>query len=179
MTEPAMTSLPYTGDPEADVMLAREPLALIVGFILDQRVTIPKAFSGGLLLARRTGDGRLDAIVIASMPTADLETLARTPPALHRFPNVMARRVQGTCAIVVRDYAGDASLIWAPPVDAAEVERRLCALPGISPFKARSIIGILARRLATPLPGWEDHVPGEPSMVDVVDAATLRAYQLS
>jgi uncharacterized HhH-GPD family protein len=178
MTEPAMTSLPYTGDAEADAMLAHEPLALIIGFILDQRVTIPKAFSGGLLLARRTG-GRLDAGVIAAMPTADLETLARTPPALHRFPNVMARRVQGMCVIVVRDYGGDAARIWAPPAHAAEVERRLCALPGISPFKARSIIGILARRLATPLPGWEEHVPDEPSMVDVVDAATLRAYQLS
>jgi uncharacterized HhH-GPD family protein len=178
MTEPAMTSLPFTGDPEADAMLAREPLALIIGFILDQRVTIPKAFSGGLLLASRTG-GRLDAAVLASMATADLEAIARTPPALHRFPNVMARRVQGMCGIVVRDYAGDAARIWAPPADAAEVERRLCALPGISPFKARSIIGILARRLATPLPGWESHIPDEPSMVDVVDAASLRAYQLS
>jgi uncharacterized HhH-GPD family protein len=173
-----MSSLPYTGDPDADAMLAREPLALIIGFILDQRVTIPKAFSGGLLLARRTG-GRLDAGVIASMPTADLEQLARTPPALHRFPNVMARRVQGMCAIVVRDYSGDASGIWAPPADAAAVERRLCALPGISPFKARSIIGILVRRLGTPIPGWEGHVPHEPSMVDVVDPASLRAYQLS
>ncbi len=173
-----MTSLPYTGDPEADALLARDPLALIVGFILDQRVTIPKAFSGGLLLATRTG-GHLDAGVIAAMPTADLEALARTPPALHRFPNVMARRVQGMCAIVVRDYAGSAANIWAPPADAAEVERRLCALPGISVFKARSIIGVLVRRLAVPIPGWESHVPGEPSMVDVVDAASLRAYQLS
>lgn len=173
-----MDSLPYTGDPDADAMLAREPLALIIGFILDQRVTIPKAFSGGLLLARRTGS-RLDARVIASMPTTELEALARTPPALHRFPNMMARRVQAMCAIVVRDYAGDAANIWAPPADAAEVERRLCGLPGISPFKARSIIGILARRLATPLPGWESHIPDESSMVDVVDAASLRAYQLS
>jgi uncharacterized HhH-GPD family protein len=178
MTEPAMTALPYTGDPEADALLAREPLALLIGFILDQRVTIPKAFSGGQLLATRTG-GRLDASIIAAMPTADLEVLARTPPALHRFPNVMARRVQGMCAIVVRDHDGDASRIWAPPADAAEVERRLCALPGISVFKARSIIGILARRLATPLSGWQEHIPQEPSMVDVVDAASLRAYQLS
>ena len=178
MPDTSMLSLPYTGDPEADALLAREPLALIIGFILDQRVTIPKAFSGGLLLASRTG-GLLDAAVIAGMPTAELETIARTPPALHRFPNVMARRVQGMCAIVVRDYGGDASCIWAPPADAAEVERRLVALPGISTFKARSIIGILARRLAVPLPGWEAHVPDEPSMVDVVDAASLRAYQLS
>jgi uncharacterized HhH-GPD family protein len=178
MIGPAMTSLPYTGDPEADAMLAREPLALVIGFILDQRVTIPKAFSGGLLLASRTG-GTLDAKVIAAMPTTDLEALARTPPALHRFPNMMARRVQQMCAIVVRDYDGDVARIWAPPADAAEVERRLCALPGISVFKARSIIGILARRLATPIPGWEAHVPDEPSMVDVVDAASLRAYQLS
>jgi uncharacterized HhH-GPD family protein len=173
-----MTSLPYTGDAEADALLAREPLALIIGFILDQRVTVPKAFSGGYALAGRMG-GRLDARSIAALPTADLELLFRTPPAIHRFPNMMGRRVQGMCAIIVRDYDGAASGIWADGADAAEVERRLCRLPGISTFKARSIIGILARRLGTPLAGWEDHVPNEPSMIDVISPETLRAYQLS
>jgi uncharacterized HhH-GPD family protein len=176
--EPPLTSLPYTGDSQADELLAREPLALIIGFILDQRVTVPKAFSGGHALAARM-DGRLDARAVAAMPTADLELRFRTPPAIHRFPNMMARRVQGMCAIVVRDYEGAAANIWADGADAAEVERRLCALPGISTFKARSIIGILARRLGTPLPGWESHVPDEPSMIDVISPETLRAYQLS
>jgi uncharacterized HhH-GPD family protein len=176
--EPALTSLPYTGDAAADALLAREPLALIIGFILDQRVTVPKAFSGGHALADRMG-GRLDAAAIAALPTADLELLFRTPPAIHRFPNMMGRRVQAMCAIIARDYGGDAGNIWASGVDAAEAERRLCALPGISSFKARSIIGILARRLGSPLAGWESHVPDEPSMVDVVSPETLRAYQLS
>jgi uncharacterized HhH-GPD family protein len=174
----ALTSLPYTGDAAADALLAREPLALIIGFILDQRVTVPKAFSGGSALAGRMG-GRLDARAVAALPTADLELLFRTPPAIHRFPNMMGRRVQAMCAIVVRDYDGDAANIWADEVDAAEVERRLCLLPGISTFKARSIIGILARRLGTPLAGWESHIPDEPSMIDVVSPETLRAYQLS
>ena len=103
MTEPAMTLLPYTGDPEADAMLAREPLALIIGFILDQRVTIPKAFSGGLLLAGRTG-GRLDAAAIAAMPTADLETLVRTPPGPPPIPERDGPTRQRMCAIVARDH---------------------------------------------------------------------------
>jgi uncharacterized HhH-GPD family protein len=173
-----LTSLPYTGDAAADALLAREPLALIIGFILDQRVTVPKAFSGGHALAGRMG-GRLDAAAVAALPTADVETLFRTPPAIHRFPNMMGRRVQAMCLIVGRDYAGNASNIWAGGADAAEVERRLCTLPGISTFKARSIIGILAKRLGTPLPGWESHVPDEPSMIDVISPETLRAYQLS
>ena len=176
--EPALTSLPYTGDAAADALLAQEPLALIIGFILDQRITVPKAFSGGHALAGRMG-GRLDAKAVAAMPTADLELLFRTPPAIHRFPNMMARRVGGMCSIIVRDHDGQAANIWADPADAAEVERRLCRLPGIATFKARSIIGILARRLGTPLPGWQSHIPTEPSMVDVVSPETLRAYQLS
>ena len=173
-----LTSLPYTGDAEADALLAREPLALIIGFILDQRVTVPKAFSGGYALAGRMG-GSLDATAITALPTAELEQLFRTPPAIHRFPNMMGRRVQAMCRIISRDYEGDAARIWAGGVGAAEVERRLCALPGISTFKARSMIGILARRLGTPLPDWESHVPDEPSMVDVISPETLRAYQLS
>jgi uncharacterized HhH-GPD family protein len=178
VTAAPLTSLPYTGDPDADALLAHEPLALIMGFILDQRVTIPKAFSCGRTLRDRMG-GHLDAAAIAAVPTADLELLFRTPPALHRFPNVMARRVQGMCAIVAREYGNQAARIWSDGADAATVERRLVALPGISTFKARSIIGILATRLAVPIPGWEDHVPDEPSMVDVVSPETLRAYQLS
>jgi uncharacterized HhH-GPD family protein len=176
--EDALTSLPYTGDPEADALLAREPLALIIGFILDQRVTVPKAFSGGLALAGRMG-GRLEAAAVAALPTTELELLFRTPPAIHRFPNMMARRVHGMCSIIVRDYSGQVANIWADGAGAAEVERRLRELPGMSTFKAQSVIGILARRLGTPLPGWESHLPDEPSMVDVISPETLRAYQLS
>jgi len=178
VSEEPLTSLPFTGNAAADALLAREPLALIIGFILDQRVTVPKAFSGGLVLAERMG-GELDARAVAALPTADVETLFRTPPAIHRFPNMMGRRVQAMCAVIVRDYAGHAAAIWSDGADAAEVERRLCTLPGIALFKAQSIIGILARRLGTPLPGWEAHIPDEPSMVDVISPATLRAYQLS
>ena len=178
MPDQPLTSLPYTGDPAADALLARDPLALIMGFILDQRVTIPKAFSCGLTLSQRMG-GTLDAQAIAAVPTADLELLFRTPPALHRFPNVMARRVQGMCAIVAREYGNQGSRLWSDGADAATVEKRLVALPGISTFKARSIIGILVKRLGVPIPGWEGHIPTEPSMVDVISPETLREYQLS
>ena len=178
MPDQPLTSLPYTGDAETDALLARDPLALIMGFILDQRVTIPKAFSCGRTLRDRMG-GRLDAAAIADTPTADLELLFRTPPALHRFPNVMARRVQGMCRIVALEYGNDAARLWSDGVAAALVERRLVALPGISTFKARSIIGILVLRLGVLIPDWEGHIPTEPSMVDVVSPETLRAYQLS
>ncbi|MEZ4595572.1 MAG: Fe-S cluster assembly protein HesB [Chloroflexota bacterium] len=177
MTASAMTSLPYTGDPDADAMLAREPLALIIGFILDQRVTIPKAFSGGLLLASRTG-GRLDAGAIASMPTAELEALARTPPALHRFPNMMARRVQQMCVIVVRDYGGDAAGSGRPcgrgrgGATAARAAGNLDLQGALHHRHPRATAGDAA-------PGLGGPCPDEPSMVDVVDAASLRAYQLS
>ncbi|MFO1539713.1 MAG: hypothetical protein ACKOTZ_04585 [Chloroflexota bacterium] len=171
-----LDALPFTGDAEADALLARDPLALVIGFILDQRITVPKAFSAGRALVLRMG--RLDAALIAATPLAEVEAVFSAKPALHRFPRVMAKRVHGTCAIVVRDHAGDIRGIWADGADARTVERRLCALPGISPFKARSIIGILARRLDVRPAGWEDHLPDEPSMADVVSAETLRAYQL-
>lgn len=171
----ALDSLPFTGDPDADALLAREPLALVIGFILDQRITVPKAFSAGRALVLRMG--RLDAALIAGTPLPDLEAVFSQKPALHRFPRVMAKRVQGMCAIVVAEHGGDVRRIWADARDAVELERRLCALPGISPFKARSIIGILGRRLDVRVPGWEDRLPDEPSMADVVSAETLRAYQ--
>lgn len=177
MPAPApLDALPFTGDPEADALLARDPLALVIGFILDQRITVPKAFSGGHVLGQRIGG--LDAARIAALPIEEAEAVFSAKPALHRFPRVMAGRVRGMCAIVVRDHGGDVRRIWSDGADAATVERRLCALPGISPFKARSMIGILGRRLGIRPDGWEAHLPDEPSMADVVSPETLRAYQL-
>ncbi len=172
----AVDTLPFTGDPEADALLARDPLALVIGFILDQRITVPKAFSAGQALVLRMG--RLDAALIAATPLPELEAVFQAKPALHRFPRVMAKRVQGMCAIVVRDHGGDVRRIWTEAADARDCERRLCALPGISPFKARSIIGILGRRLDVRPDGWEALIPDEASMADVVSPETLRAYQL-
>ena len=96
------THLHFTGDDEADRLLAEEPLALLIGFVLDQQVTVQKAFSGPLELRRRVGT--LDAATIARTDPAELEEAFRTRPAIHRFPGNMARRVQELCAVVAEDY---------------------------------------------------------------------------
>ena len=170
-----LTSLPFTGNPEADALLAAEPLALLVGFALDQQVTVQKAFSGPLELLRRTGT--LDAAAIAAMDPEALETVFRTPPALHRFPGMMAGRVRDLCAVIARDYDGDASRLWREASDARDLRARLRALPGIGEAKSATIIGVLARRFGVRPAGWEAQLPAEPTLADVDSAEALAAYQ--
>ena len=170
-----VTALPFTGNAEADALLASSPLALLIGFALDQQVTVQKAFGGPLELVQRTG--RLDAAVIAAMPPEDLETVFRTPPALHRFPAMMAVRVAELCAIVARDYGNDAAGLWTGAADAKDLRRRLKALPGIGDGKAPTIIGVLALRFGVRPAGWEAQLPGEPTLADVDSAEALAAYQ--
>src|SRR3954454_25006132 len=98
--------LPFTGNDEADELLSSEPLALLIGFALDQQVTVQKAFSGPWDLRRRLG--HLDAARIAATDPAELDRIFRTPPAVHRFPGSMATKVQALCAAIVADYGGDA-----------------------------------------------------------------------
>jgi uncharacterized HhH-GPD family protein len=168
-------SLPYTGDPEADRLLASEPLALLIGFVLDQQVPLQRAFSAPLELRRRIGT--LDARQIATLDPAALEEAFRERPALHRFPANMARRTQDLCATIVERYGGDAGRIWREARDGRELEARLLALPGIGPLKAATIIAVLAKRLGVRPAGWEDVAPGHPSLGDVDSAAALAAYQ--
>src|SRR6187397_2440538 len=125
---PTTDRLPFTGDDEADRLLVQEPLALLIGFALDQQVTVQKAFSGPLELRRRLG--HLDAARIAATDPAELDTVFRTPPALHRFPGSMAGKVQALCAAIATDYADDAARIWTEAADGADLRRRLLALPG-------------------------------------------------
>ena len=103
-------ALHFTGDPEADALIAQDPLALLIGFALDQQITVPTAFSGPLKLKRRLG--ALDAAEIAAMDPARLEEVFREKPAIHRFPGAMARRVQELCAFVSERYGDDASALW-------------------------------------------------------------------
>src|SRR5690349_14728807 len=129
--------LPFTGDDAADRLLVEEPLALLIGFALDQQVTVQKAFSGPAELKRRLG--HLDAARIAAMDPAELDAVFRERPALHRFPAAMAGRVQALTAAIAADYGDDASRVWSEAADGRDLESRLLGLPGIGEMKAKSI----------------------------------------
>jgi uncharacterized HhH-GPD family protein len=167
--------LPFTGDDEADRLIAQDPLALLIGFVLDQQVTLQKAFAGPLELRRRIGT--LEASAIAQLDPARLEVAFATPPALHRFPANMARRTQALCAAIARDYGGDAARVWREAADGADLRRRLLELPGIGEMKATTIIAILARRYDIRPPGWESVMPRQPTLADVDSPAALADYQ--
>jgi uncharacterized HhH-GPD family protein len=167
--------LHFTGDDEADRLLAQEPLALLVGFVLDQQVSVQKAFSGPLELRRRLGS--LDAATIAAMDPGELESAFRERPALHRYPGTMARRTQELCAAISSDYAGDAARVWTEAETGSDLQRRLLDLPGIGPMKARSLIAILGKRFGVRPPGWEEVAPTHPTLGDVDSAEALEAYQ--
>jgi uncharacterized HhH-GPD family protein len=174
----AMTTtdrLPFTGDDEADRYLASEPLALLIGFELDQQVTVQKAFSGPLEIHRRLG--HLDAARIAAMPPEELDAVFRTPPAIHRFPGAMAARVQDLCRAIADDYGDDAGRVWTKATSGKDLEARLLALPGIGPMKASTLVAILAKRFDVRPPGWEDVLPKHPTLADVDSPESLAAYQ--
>ncbi|HEY3523680.1 MAG TPA: HhH-GPD-type base excision DNA repair protein [Candidatus Limnocylindrales bacterium] len=175
MATSAPQALPFSGDPEADRLLAADPVALLIGFVLDQQVTLQKAFSGPLELRRRIGT--LDPAAIAAYDPDALETAFRERPALHRFPANMARRVQELCATLAADYGGDPTRIWNEAGDAAELERRLRALPGIGDMKAGTILAILGRRFGLRLPGLDDRLPTGPTLGDVDSDEARERYQ--
>jgi uncharacterized HhH-GPD family protein len=174
-TTSAPAALPFTGDPEADALLATDPLALLIGFTLDQQVTVQKAFSGPLELRRRIG--HLDAGRIAALDPAELDEVFRRRPALHRFPGAMAGRVQAIAAAVANDYGGDASRVWTEAKDGRDLERRLLGLPGIGAMKAKTLIAILGKRFGIKPPGWEEVAPRHPTLGDVDSAEALAHYQ--
>ncbi len=170
-----MAALHFSGDPEADAFLGENPLALLIGFVLDQQVTVQKAFSSPLELSKRLGG--LDATTIAAMDPDRLEEVFRARPALHRFPANMARRVQEHCAVVASEYGGDAAAVWTGARDGADLERRLLALPGIGEMKARTMVGVLAKRLGVRPAGWEEFAPKHLSLGDVDSPQALVDYQ--
>src|SRR6266702_2200501 len=133
MTTASPTQLHYTDSDEANELIARDPLALLIGFALDQQVNAQTAFSGPRKLEQRLG--RLDAAEIAGMDPSRLDEVFREKPAVHRFPGNMARRVQELCATIVSEYGGDASRVWTDAVDDADLRRRIGALPGFGQMK--------------------------------------------
>jgi uncharacterized HhH-GPD family protein len=168
--------LHFTGNDEADELLAREPLALLVGFVLDQQVSVQKAFSSPLELKRRLG-GRLDAGDIAGRDPGELEEIFREKPALHRFPGTMAHRTQELCAAIESEYDGDAERVWSEAADGADLRQRLLDLPGIGEMKVRSLIAILGKRFGVQPPGWEEVAPKHPTLGDVDSLEALQRYQ--
>jgi uncharacterized HhH-GPD family protein len=167
--------LHFTGDSEADQMLATDPLALLIGFALDQQVPVQKAFSGPAELRRRLG--HLDARRIADADPESLADAFRQRPALHRFPGAMAGRVQALCAYLVREYDGHAANVWLDATDGADLRRRLEALPSFGDMKVRSMLGILIKRFGLQLPGLDEVTPQHPTLGDVDSPEALERYQ--
>lgn len=155
----------WTGRPEADRLLEEDPLALLIGLVLDQQVKMEKAFSGPYDLQQRLG--HLDAARIATTDPAALDAAFRERPALHRFPGNMARRVQQLCAVVAGQYGGDAAAIWRDAHTGEELSKRISALPGFGEEKTRITISVLAKRLGVQPPGWEAYAAGWHSIADV------------
>ena len=175
MTTMTTDRLPFTGSDDADRLLVSDPLALLIGFALDQQVPLQKAFSGPLELSRRIGG--LDAKRIAAMDPDVLDTAFRTPPALHRFPSNMARRVRELAAYLVERYDGDASRIWREARDGADLHARLLDLPGFGPMKSETLLAILGKRLGLAPVGWEAFLPDHMTLGDVDGPESLRRYQ--
>ena len=166
-------ALYFTGDPEADALLASDPLALTIGFVLDQQVAVQKAFSSPLELSRRLGG--LDAGAIAAMDPAVLEEAFRRRPALHRFPGNMAKRVQEHCRVIAGEYGGDASRVWREARDSDDLRARLAALPGFGEMKIKSFAAVLSRRFGVQLA--DALAPAHATLGDVDSPEALAAYQ--
>lgn len=177
MTKPSNgpDTLPFTGDAAADRLLAEEPLALLIGFALDQQVTVQKAFSGPADLKRRLG--HLDAARIASMDPGDLDAVFRERPAIHRFPGSMATKIQALAAAIARDYDNDAARVWTEAKDGPDLEKRLLGLPGIGEMKAKSLIAVLGKQFGVRPPGYDTVAPTWPTLGDVDSAEALASYQ--
>ena len=160
----------FTDSDEANALIASDPLALLVGFALDQQVSVQKAFIGPLVLRERLG--AFDAQTLAA---AELEPVFRERPAIHRFPGSMARRIH-ELAVQIRDrYDGDAARVWTGAADAAGLRANLAALPGFGAMKTKSLGSVLAKRFG--IAAAAELVPDHPTLGDVDSAAALADYQ--
>jgi uncharacterized HhH-GPD family protein len=166
-------------DADADALLDRDPLALLIGMLLDQQFPMERAFAGPGLLAQRLGVTELDARELAAYDPEALVQIFRGPPAVHRYPGSMASRVQALAAAVAAQHDGDASLIWRDVTDGRELFRRLAALPGFGTQKAQIFTALLGKQRGVTPPGWREAAGGygeegvHRSVADVVDAASL------
>ena len=162
--------LHFTPSEQANALIATDPMALLVGFVLDQQVTVQKAFSGPLALRERLGS--LDAATLAD---ADLETVFRERPAIHRFPGAMAQRVHDL-AVHIRDtYDGDAARVWTDAAGAEELRANVAALPGFGEMKIKALGAVLSKRFG--IEAAAGLVPWHPTLGDVDSPQALADYQ--
>jgi len=167
------TALHFTGDPAADGLIAADPLALLIGFALDQQVTVQSAFAGPLKLQQRLGT--LDAKSIAETEPERLLEIFRERPAIHRFPGSMAKRVQELAAHVADEYGGDAARLWEQATDPADLKKRIGALPGFGPMKITALGSVLALRFG--VAAADALVPAYPCLGGVDSPEALAEYQ--
>jgi uncharacterized HhH-GPD family protein len=160
----------FTESDQANALIASDPLALLVGFALDQQVTVQKAFVGPLVLRERLG--AFDAATLAS---ADLEPVFRVRPAIHRFPGSMARRVHDLAVHLCERYDGEAARVWTDAADSAALRANLAALPGFGDMKVKALGAVLAKHFG--VQAARDLVPPHPTLGDVDSPAALADYQ--
>ena len=172
------TRLALAQDPAADELLTRDPLALLIGMVLDQQIPLEWAFKGPLHMTQRLGRD-LDAADIAGRDPEALAKLFATPPAIHRFPGSMAGRVQELCRVVADEYDGDATRIWTEAKDGKDLLKRIQALPGFGAQKAKIFVALLGKQLAVRPRGWREaagdygEAGSHRSIADITDASSL------
>jgi uncharacterized HhH-GPD family protein len=169
----APARLYFTESDEANELIARDPLALLIGFALDQQVTVQSAFSGPLKIKERLGT--LEAAEIASTDPDRLEAVFREKPAVHRFPGSMATRVRDLAAHVEAEYGGDAARLWHDASDAKDLRRRIEALPGFGEMKVKALSAVLAKRFGVETA--REIAPSHPTLGDVDSPEALEHYQ--
>jgi uncharacterized HhH-GPD family protein len=162
----SVDALHFTSNPAANRLLAAEPLAVMLGMLLDQQVPMEWAFGAPALLKERLG-GTLDTGAIAAMPPEALEEVFRAKPALHRYPGSMGKRAHALCAFLVEHYDGKAENVWAGVASGDELLARVRALPGFGDDKSRIFVGLLGKRLGVRPPGWEEVAADWASIADV------------
>jgi uncharacterized HhH-GPD family protein len=170
--------LHLSGDLEADRLISEDPLALLIGMVLDQQIPLERAFSSPRDMQQRLG-GKLDARTIAEMDPGKLAAVFSERPALHRFPVSNAERVQQLCQIIVQDYDGDAARVWEGVTSGAELLRRVRALPGFGEQKAKIFVALLGKQFGVTPPSWQEASRpfGDPgtsySVADITDASSM------
>jgi uncharacterized HhH-GPD family protein len=170
MSTATPTRLYYTDSDEANELLATDPLALLIGFALDQQVSVQTAFLGPLKIKQRLG-----TLELARRDPAEVEAAFRETPAVHRFPGAMAARVQDLCALVEDEYGGDASRLWREATDSDDLRRRINALPGFGEMKIKALSAVLAKRFGVQVA--DGLVPSHPTLGDVDSREALETYQ--
>jgi uncharacterized HhH-GPD family protein len=166
-------------DREADEFLSRDPLALLLGMLLDQQFPMERAFASPWLLAQRLGRQRLDAAELVAWDPDDFAKQMAGPPALHRYPGSMALRIKAVCAYLVDTYGGDAGALWRDAASGAELLKRIRALPGFGEQKSRIFVALLGKQVGVRPEGWREAAGpygqegSHRSVADVTDPESL------